>query len=93
MKKIVSETSEDEFQESLKYAEFKQNMDAMGISNLKEFSENLEEYFKKYKKDLLGNIIYGLYGDYQDKIKDNKEQTFEDFVLEKFPAYIDKAKL
>jgi len=92
-KKLIPTVSEEKFQDSLRYdKEFKQRMDAMGISNLKEFSGKSEEYFEKYEKDLLGNIIYGFYDDYQKEFKNSEKLTFENFVLEKFSDYIDKPK-
>jgi len=68
-------------------------IDTMGISDLMGFSEKLEEYFEKYKKDSLGNIVYGFYGDYQKELEHNDEITFEDFVLEKFLDYLDKSTI
>ncbi len=94
LKNYISKVNKEEFQDSLRYdKEFKQRMDTIGISNLKEFSEKSKEYFEKHEKDLLGNIIYGFYEDYEKERQNNQKITFEDFVLEKFPDYIGKSKL
>ncbi|MBU4141592.1 hypothetical protein KKE99_01820, partial [Patescibacteria group bacterium] len=89
LKKRTPEANKKEFQDSLRYdKEFKQRMDVMGISNFKEFSEISKEYFEKYEKDILGNIIYGFYEDYRKELQNNEKLIFEDFVLEKFAGYI-----
>ena len=84
-KKLLSGISEKQFQGLLRSdKELKQRMEAIGVSNLKEFSKKSKEYFEKYEKDPLGNIIYGFYDDYRKELKNNKKITFEDFVLQKF---------
>ncbi len=92
-KKLLPGVNEKQFQDSVRYdKELKQRMDALGISNLKEFSGKSEEYFEKYEKGPLGNIIYEFYEDYQRELQNNKKLTFEDFVLDKFINYLDSDK-
>lgn len=89
-KKLIPGVSEKQFQDLLRYdKELKQRMDALGTPNFKEFSEKSEEYFEKYEKDPLGNIIYGFYEDYQKGLQKNKKLTFEDFVLQNFIKYFE----
>lgn len=90
-KKLIPGVSEKQFQDLLKYdKELKQRMDALGIPDFKEFLGKSEQYFERYEKDPLGNIIYRFYEDYQKELQDNKKLTFEDFVLQNFIKHFDE---
>jgi len=89
-KKLLSGISEKQFQDLVRYdKELKQRMEAISVSNFEEFSKKSEEYFEKYEKDPLGNIIYGLYEDYQKELRNNEKLTFEDFVLQNFIKHLE----
>ena len=90
-RKLIPGVSEEQFQDLVKYdKELKQRMDALGVSNLKEFPKKSKEYFEKYEKDLLGNIIYGFYEDYKKELRNDEKLTFEDFVLQNFIKHFEK---
>lgn len=84
-------TNDHQFKELLiDNKELKERFEVLGISNLKEFIEKSEDYFKMYEENKLDNIIYDFLGDYEQECKNKPEITFEDFVLQKFVHYLNK---
>lgn len=90
LKKYIGTIGDKEFQEALKYKEFKQSADEMGIKSLNDLSGKLKEYFERYEKDILGDLVYGFYEDYKRQSENDECIAFEDFVMANFPGYLDK---
>ena len=81
--------NDSQFQEILAGdKELKQRCNALSISNLEELTEKSKDYFTTYEEDKLGNIIYGILGDYERECSNKPETTFEDFILQKFGRYL-----
>lgn len=90
-KKLVPGVSEEQFQDLVRYdKELKQRIDTLGVSNLKELSGKLKEYFEKYEKDPLGDIVYSFYEDYGKELQKDKKLTFESFVLQNFIKHFEE---
>lgn len=60
----------------------------LGISNLEGMKEKSQEYYDRFLKNELREIIYGFYQDYIKEKEKNSEIRFEEFVLNEFPKRI-----
>lgn len=80
----VSEITEDQFQKGLsESSNFQQRCENLGIATIDDFREKSEEYFEKFEKNPLRNLVFEFYQEYERR--PNKEsENFEQFVLSKF---------
>lgn len=80
----ISDISEADFQKSLtESGSFKIRCDTLGIHSIDELREKSQEYFEKFEKNPLRDLVFELYQDYQNR-PDGESQNFEAFVLTKF---------
>lgn len=88
-RETISHITSEQFQKLLSEdKKLRQRCEALGISDSKGLIKKSKDYFEKYEKDRLQEIIYDFYGDYQKERLSRPELTFEDFVLIKFPDYL-----
>ncbi len=88
---LISKVNEAQFQDVVRYdEELKQRMEAIGISTLEDLLEKSKEYFEKYEKDLLSDIVYSFYEYYEIELQKDTKLTFEDFVLQNFIKYFEE---
>lgn len=59
----------------------------LGVKTLLDFKNKSKEYFEKFEKDQLQNIVFKLYQEYANR-PDKEYENFEKFILEKFPKKI-----
>lgn len=81
----INEIDEDKFAELLqKNKTLKSRCKQLGIKKLRDLKDNSQEYFDRFERNELRDIVFSFYQKYiQEKEKDNK-MTFEDFVLKEF---------
>tara|TARA_Y100000310_G_scaffold318980_1_gene373682 strand:+ start:60 stop:1205 length:1146 start_codon:yes stop_codon:yes gene_type:complete len=84
----ISGITEDQFQKFLlESASLKARCEQLGISTIDDFKNKSQEYFEKFEKNPLRDLIFELYQEYSNR--PNKEvENFEQFVLKNFPGRI-----
>lgn len=84
----ISYSNEEQFQKELtKSKNFKANCEEFGIITIKDLKNKSQEYFERFEKNQLRDLIFKIYQEYINH--PNKEaENFEQFVLAKFPAKI-----
>jgi len=84
----ISGITEDQFQKFLtESASLKTRCEELGINTIDDFKNKSQEYFEKFEKNPLRDLIFELYQEYSDR--PNKEtENFEQFVLKNFPDKI-----
>lgn len=85
----INEIDEDKFAELLqKNKTLKSRCEQLGIKKLQDIKDNSQEYFDRFERNELRDIVFSFYQKYiQEKEKDHKI-TFEDFVLKEFEKEI-----
>lgn len=84
----ISGITEDQFQKFLlESASLKARCEQLGINTIDDFKNKSQEYFEKFEKNPLRDLIFELYLEYSNR--PNKEaENFEQFVLRNFPDRI-----
>lgn len=59
----------------------------LGIATIEDFKNKSQEYFERFKKNLLRDLIFEIYQEYTNR-PDKETENFERFVLAKFSAKI-----
>jgi len=85
----INEVDEKKFAELLqKNKTLKSRCYQLGIDKLQDLKDNSQEYFDRFERNELRDIVFSFYQNYiQGKEKDDKI-TFEDFVLKEFEKEI-----
>lgn len=82
MQKIIwkiSDTSEEEFQNFLiKNKTLKTRCDSLKIINIEDFKNKSQEYFDKFEKNKLRELIFKIYQEYSTR-SDKESENFEKF--------------
>lgn len=83
-----SEASEKDFQKEMANSkDFAERCEHLGIKDIDDFKNKSQEYFEKFEKNPLRDLIFELYQEYSDR--PNKEtENFEQFILKNFPDRI-----
>ena|GEM_PF-590901 len=84
----ISGINEDQFQKFLAESRnFNARCSELGIATIEDFKNKSQEYFERFEKNPLRDLIFELYQEYSDR--PNKEtENFEQFVLKNFPDRI-----
>ena len=84
----ISGISEEQFQKELAQSKnFKARCEEFGITTIEDFKNKSQEYFERFEKNQLRDLIFEIYQEYSSR--PNKEaENFEQFVLAKFSARI-----
>jgi hypothetical protein len=84
----ISGISEEQFQKFLAESKnFKARCTELGIVTIEDFKNKSREYFERFEKNQLRDLIFEIYQEYINR--SNKEaENFEQFVLTKFSARI-----
>ncbi len=84
----ISSITEDQFQKFLADSQnLRARCEQLEIKTIEDFKNKSREYFEKFEKNQLRELIFKLYQEYCSR--PNKEvENFEKFVLEKFPTRI-----
>ena len=84
----ISGISEDQFQKFLAQSKnFKVRCDELGITTIEDFKNKSQEYFERFEKNQLRDLIFKIYQEYSNRPNKGTE-NFERFVLAKFSAKI-----
>jgi len=84
----IDDIDEEKFAELLqKNKILKSRCGQLGIKKLQDLKDNSQEYFDKFERNELRNIIFRFYQRYIEK-KEKSGMTFEDFVLKEFEKEI-----
>ncbi len=80
----ISDISEEQFQKFFAESKgFKARCTELGIVTIEDFKNKSREYFERFEKNQLRNLIFEIYQEYINR--PNKEaENFENFVLAKF---------
>lgn len=84
----ISSITEDQFQKFLADSQnLRARCEQLEIKTIEDLKNKSQEYFEKFEKNQLRELIFKLYQEYCSR--PNKEvENFEEFVLEKFPTRI-----
>lgn len=81
----INEISEEGFEETYNKSEkFKKRCEELNIRNLEDLKKKSIEYYEKFEKNELREIIFNLYQDYIKEKSQNEKINFEEFVLMEF---------
>lgn len=81
--KRISNITNEQFQKFLEENElFKQRCLSLGIRTIEEFKNKSKEYYDKFERNQLRDLIFKLYQDYINR--SDKNQNFEEFILKNF---------
>jgi len=84
----ISSISEEQFQKFLAQSEsLKARCGELGITTIEDFKNKSQEYFERFEKNQLRDLIFELYQEYSNR-PDKETENFERFVLAKFSARI-----
>lgn len=84
----ISGITEEQFQKFLaESASLKARCEQLGIQTIDDFKNKSQEYFEKFEKNQLRDLIFELYQEYLNR-PDKEAENFEQFVLGKFSARI-----
>lgn len=86
----ISAITENQFQKFLADSQnFRARCEQLEIKTIEDFKNKSQEYFEKFEKNQLRDLIFELYQEYSNRPNPNKEaENFEQFVLAKFSARI-----
>jgi len=85
----ISGITEDQFQKFLAQSEsLKARCNELGINTIDDFKNKSQEYFERFEKNQLREIIFKFYQKYIHEKKQNNKISFERFVLEEFDRII-----
>lgn len=80
--------SEEQFQKFLAQSKsLKARCEELGITTVEDFKNKSEEYFEKFEKNQLRDLIFEIYQEYSSR-PDKETGNFERFVLAKFSVRI-----
>lgn len=86
-KEKISGIEDKQFQKFLTESEsLKERCDELEIKTIEDFDNKSLEYFNKFERNELREIIFEMYQEYSNR--PNKSTNFEQFVLEKIPLKI-----
>ena len=84
----ISGISDDQFQKFLSQSEsLKVRCGELGIVTVEDFKNKSQEYFERFEKNQLRDLIFELYQEYSNR-PDKETENFERFVLAKFSVRI-----
>jgi len=84
----ISGISEEQFQKFLAQSEsLKARCVELEITTIEDFKNKSQEYFERFEKNQLRDLIFEIYQEYSNR-PDNETENFERFVLAKFSARI-----
>ncbi len=84
----ISSISEDQFQKELSQSKnFKARCDEFGIVTIEDFKNKSQEYFERFERNQLRDLIFEIYQEYSNR-PDKETENFERFVLAKFSVRI-----
>lgn len=84
----ISGISEEQFQKFLVESKnLKARCGELGITTVKDFKNKSQEYFERFEKNKLRDLIFEIYQEYSSR-PDKETENFERFVLAKFSARI-----
>jgi hypothetical protein len=84
----ISGISEEQFQKFLTESKsFKARCEELGITTVEDFKNKSQEYFERFERNQLRDLIFEIYQEYSSR-PDKETENFERFVLEKFSARI-----
>jgi hypothetical protein len=84
----ISNISEEQFQKFLAQSEsLKARCKELGIKTIEDFKNKSQEYFERFERNQLRDLIFEIYQEYLSR--PNKEaENFEQFILAKFSVRI-----
>lgn len=83
----ISSFNEEQFQKFLVQSEsLRTRCEQLGISTIDDFKNKSQEYFEKFEKSRIRDLIFETYQGYVNRL--DKNENFEQFVLVKFSARI-----
>ena len=84
----ISGISEEQFQKFLAQSEnLKVRCFELGITTIEDFKNKSQEYFERFERNQLRDLIFEIYQEYSNR-PDKETENFERFVLAKFSARI-----
>lgn len=84
----ISGITEDQFQKFLVDSQnFRARCEQLEIKTIEDFKNKSQEYFEKFEKNQLRDLIFEIYQEYVNR-PDKEAENFEQFVLAKFLARI-----
>ncbi len=84
----ISGITEDQFQKFLaESASLKARCEQLDIKTIEDFKNKSQEYFERFEKNQLRDLIFEIYQEYSNR-PDKEAENFEKFVLAKFSAKI-----
>ena len=84
----ISGISEEQFQKFLAQSKsLKAGCEELGITTVEDFKNKSQEYFERFEKNQLRDLIFEIYQEYSSR-PDKETENFERFVLAKFSARI-----
>lgn len=84
----ISGISEEQFQKFLTESKsLKTRCEELGITTIEDFKNKSQEYFERFEKNQLRDLIFEIYQEYSSR-PDKETENFERFVLVKFSARI-----
>ncbi len=84
----ISGVGEEQFQKFLAQSKnFKARCEELEITTIEDFKNKSQEYFERFEKNQLRDLIFELYQEYSSRT-DKETENFEQFILAKFSARI-----
>jgi len=84
----ISSVSEEQFQKFLAQSEsLKARCKELGIKTIEDFKNKSQEYFERFEKNQLRDLIFEIYQEYLNRPNKGSE-NFEQFILAKFSVRI-----
>ncbi len=84
----ISSISEEQFQKELTQSKnFKARCGELGMTTIKDFKNKSQEYFERFERNELRDLIFRIYQEYVNR-PDKETENFEQFILAKFSARI-----
>lgn len=84
----IGDINEEQFKKILtQNAKFKARCDELGLFTLDGFRISAKDYFDRFEKNQLRDLIFDLYSEYSDKIN-AKDENFEQFISANLPKKI-----
>lgn len=84
----ISSISEEQFQKFLAESKsLKARCEELGITTVEDFKNKSQEYFERFERNQLRDLIFEIYQEYSSR-PDKETENFERFVLAKFSARI-----
>ncbi|MEK7120265.1 MAG: hypothetical protein AAB824_01865, partial [Patescibacteria group bacterium] len=86
----ISGISEEQFQKFLAQSKnLKARCEELGITTIEDFKNKSQEYFERFEKNQLRDLIFEIYQEYSNR-PDKETENFERFVLAKFSVRIEQ---